>query len=159
VKKIKIGGILQGKGLASIRITAIPDRSGVASIIFRTLGSHGINVEFIVHTIDERGCSLLTLCVDRKDLQEALFLVESRRNEICFVDVLDNAKVGLISIFGPHFREQAGIAGIFFHALGEAQINILAISTSVSTCSCLIEEKDMPDAVTALSQAFELPGG
>ena len=159
MKKVKIGGILQGRGLASISITSIPDRPGIASLIFRTLGSHGINVEFIVHTIDEQVSSHITLCVDRKDLEETLFLMESQRDVISYKALLHNSQVGLISIFGPHFRERPGLAGIFFRALASAEVNILAISTSVSTCSCLIEETDIAKAVTALSQAFDLPGG
>lgn len=159
MEKVKIGGILQSKGLASVSVTAIPDRPGVASRIFRTLGKHRINVEFIVHTIDERGRSHVGLCVDRKDLHDALSLMEKNREKIGCTEIIHNRHVGLVSIFGPHFRERAGIAGIFFHALGSSDINILAISTSISTCSCLIAEEDMPAAVAALSAAFELPGG
>jgi aspartokinase len=44
-----------------------------------------------------------------------------------------------------------------FSALGDAGINILAISTSISTLSCVIEEKLLPQAVKAISEAFELP--
>jgi hypothetical protein len=33
----------------------------------------------------------------------------------------------------------------------------LAISTSISTLSCVIDEALLPDAVRAISDAFELP--
>jgi aspartate kinase len=158
LKKIKIGGILQHRSVASITVTGILDRPGVASRIFRTLGAHQINVEFIVHTIDEHKRSNVNFCVERKNLVDTLALLEPYRSEIGFTKLVYDQRVGLVSIFGPHFRERTGIAGILFHALGSADINILAISTSISTCTCLIAEQDMDRAVAALSEAFELPG-
>jgi aspartokinase len=158
VEKVRIGGVLQARGLASIGVTGIPDRPGVASRIFLTLANHRINVEFIVHAMDELGKSHVTFCVDRKQMEECLGLLHRHRDEIGCSDILHHRDMAIVSIFGPHFRERHGIAGTFFNALGSAQVNILAISTSVSTVSCLIGERDLPCAVSALSQAFELPG-
>jgi aspartokinase len=44
-----------------------------------------------------------------------------------------------------------------FSALASAGINILAISTSISSTSCLLDASDMDEAVQALEEAFELP--
>jgi aspartokinase len=63
----------------------------------------------------------------------------------------------MVSIFGPHFAERPGIAGTMFSALASASINILAISTSISSLCCIIEETDMEPAVEVLREAFELP--
>jgi hypothetical protein len=41
----------------------------------------------------------------------------------------------MISVFGPHFRERPMISGSMFNALGAAGISVLAISTSISSCS------------------------
>ncbi|MFB0546725.1 MAG: ACT domain-containing protein, partial [Anaerolineae bacterium] len=59
--------------------------------------------------------------------------------------------------FGPHFGERPGIAGVMFSALASVGINILAISTSISSLSCVINVSDMDEAVWALGEAFELP--
>ncbi len=66
-------------------------------------------------------------------------------------------EVGVISLFGPHFGEQPGIAGIMFSALASVGINILAISTSISSISCLIDADDMDEALQVLEETFELP--
>jgi aspartokinase len=63
----------------------------------------------------------------------------------------------MISIFGPHFGERPGVSGTMFTALAEAGINILAISTSISSLCCIIDESDMDEAVRVLEEAFELP--
>lgn len=156
-EKIPIGGVLQGHGLAAVRISGIPDRPGVASKIFRALGREGINVELITHVVDERNYSHLTFCVERKRVEETLTLLERFCKEVGFLHMNALRKVALISVFGPHFRERHGIAGAFFYALAEANINILAISTSVSTCTCLISEEDSEKAMEALEKVFQIP--
>ena len=65
--------------------------------------------------------------------------------------------VSLLSIFGPDFRERPNIAGVFFSALAAQGINILAVSTSISTLSCLIDGDRLDDAVAAICDVFELP--
>jgi aspartokinase len=44
-----------------------------------------------------------------------------------------------------------------FDALANRDINILAISTSISTISCVIEAKNLAEAAEAIRDAFELP--
>ena len=42
-------------------------------------------------------------------------------------------------------------------ALASVGINILAIRTSISSLSCVVDINDMDEAVCALEEAFELP--
>jgi aspartate kinase len=62
-------------------------------------------------------------------------------------------------VFGPHFGQRSGVAGIMFSALASAGINILAISTSISSLSCIIDLDDMDKAVEAIHDAFQTPKG
>ena len=71
--------------------------------------------------------------------------------------VIRRPNVALISIFGPDFRERPGIAGTMFAALGAKGINILAISTSISTLTCVIDADHLTDAVAAMRETFDLP--
>ena len=64
-------------------------------------------------------------------------------------------EVGIVSIFGPHFGDRPGIAGTMFSALASAGINILAISTSISSLSCVLDAGDMDDAIRVLKESFE----
>jgi aspartate kinase len=72
-------------------------------------------------------------------------------------EVVYDEEVGIVSIFGPHFGQRPGVAGVMFLALASAGVNILAISTSISTTSCLVDASDVDEAVQALEEAFELP--
>jgi aspartokinase len=155
--KIKIGGILQKRGLAKIGVMSVPDRPGVAGLIFSTLGARGINCPFIVHTIDLNDLDNIVLCVAQDQLPEALAQLEAVKDALGAQEVTYDREVGTVAIFGPHFGERAGIAGTMFSALAQAGINILAISTSISSVSCLIDAFEMDKAIRAVQQAFEQP--
>lgn len=155
--KVKIGGIIQSKQLAQVGVMSIPDQPGFAGKIFAALGKEGINLQFIVESVDLDGRGNTVFCVDRKDLEETIKVLNRLPTFAGSGRIIHYSPVGIISIFGPHFREKPSIAGAMFTALGNAGINILAISTSISTLSCVIEEVLLPQAVQAISEAFELP--
>jgi aspartate kinase len=156
-QKIKIGGIIQKRNLAKIGLMSIPDCPGVAGAIFGSLGDRGINVPFIVHTIDLNNLDNLVICVAREDLTAALEALNTVKETVGAKEIVYDREVGIVSMFGPHFGERPGIAGVMFSALASAGINILAISTSISSTSCLVDASDMDEAVQALGEAFELP--
>jgi aspartokinase len=155
--KVKIGGIIQSKELAQVGVMSMPDQPNLAGKIFSALGKERINVQFIVQTVDLHGRGNAIFCVHQEDLKETVKVLNRIQSFVGSEKVTHHSPVGIISIFGPHFREKPSIAGTMFSALGQAGINILAISTSISTLSCVIEERLLPQAVQAISEAFELP--
>jgi aspartokinase len=155
--KVKIGGIIQSKQLAQVGVISILDRPGFAEKIFAALGKEGINIQFIVQSVDRSGRGNTIFCIERKDLEETVNVLTRIQSFLGLERVIHHSPVGIISIFGPHFREKPSLAGMMFSALGDAGINILAVSTSISTLSCVIEEGLLPQAVQAISEVFELP--
>jgi aspartate kinase len=159
VQKIKLGGIIEHKDLSMISIEQIPDRPGIAGLTFQALSRRGINVEFIIHCLNRRGASQVILCVSQARGDETLAVLDQIRPQIGNPELYVDSEIAVVSIFGPHFRERSGIAGTFFAALNTRGINIIAISTSISTCSCVIASGDLPAALSAIGEAFEVPGG
>ena len=156
-KKTQIGGVMHNDGLAMVGVLAIPSRPGMAGKILSTMGNNGINVQFIVQTADKGGNDHVVFCVSREDLEATLKLLSQIKEEVSAQEIVHDANVGLVSIFGPDFRQRPGIAGEMFAALGQADINIKAISTSISTISCVIEAALVPKAVQVLNETFESP--
>ena len=156
-KKTQIGGIMHSDGLAMIGVLAMPSRPGLAGKILSVMGSKDINVQFIVQLVDKDGNDHVVFCVDRRDLETAIELLADIRDELSAQEIVHDASVGLVSIFGPDFRQRPGIAGEMFAALGQAEINIRAISTSISTISCVIQATQVPEAVKTLQSTFEMP--
>lgn len=155
--KIRIGGIMQNAHLALVNVTAVPDRPGIAAAILGELGRRGINVQFIVQCIDQNRQDQVALCVDRDDWQAAQDAVNRVVPELEAGKVISYPEVAIVSIFGPDFRERPGIAGIMFDALAAKGINIMAISTSISTVSCVVESDLLEVALDALRDTFDLP--
>jgi aspartate kinase len=134
---------------------SIPDRPGVAGAIFRALGDAQINCPFIVHTIDLNDQDSIVLCVAQEDLQAALHVLQEVKDAVGAQAIVHKEDVGMISIYGPHFGERSGISGVMFSALASADINILAISTSISSLCCIIEASRMDEAARAIETAFQ----
>ncbi|UCC87159.1 MAG: ACT domain-containing protein [Anaerolineales bacterium] len=156
-KKTQIGGIMHSDGLAMIGALAMPSRPGIAGKILSTMGDNEVNVQFIVQMVDTDGNDHVVFCVDRKELDRVLELLAGIKEAVSAQDIVHDASVGLVSIFGPDFRQRPGIAGEMFAALGQADINIQAISTSISTISCVIQATQVPEAVKTLQNTFEMP--
>ncbi len=157
MEKTRIGGVIRRTHLAQIDVLSVPDRPGVAATLLKALGDARINVQFIVQCIDSENRDHIVLCVDRDDTAAAMALVNQISPQICAGCVRLNEDVAIVSIFGPDFRERPGIAGQMFDALAAEDINILAISTSISTVSCVIHRADLEKASQALLSTFELP--
>lgn len=155
--KIRIGGIMQNAHLSLLNVTAVPDRPGIAAAILGELGRRGINVQFIVQCIDHNKQDQVAVCVDRDDGPAALEAVNLVAPDVDAGRVISYPEVAIVSIFGPDFRERPGIAGTMFDALAAEGVNIMAISTSISTVSCVIESDALESALDALRDTFDLP--
>lgn len=155
--KIRIGGIMQNAHLSLMNVTAVPDRPGIAAAILGELGRRGINVQFVVQCIDQSMQDQLAVCVDRDDGESALDAVSRVAPDLEAGQVISYPEVAIVSIFGPDFRERPGIAGTMFDALAARGINIMAISTSISTVSCVIESDELESALDSLRETFDLP--
>jgi len=156
-EKVKIGGIMSNGGLAKVGVMSVPDRPGVAAAILNRLGEQGINVQFIVQCIDLENRDHIVLCVGRGDLQPTLEALKAVKEEIGAQEIIHDPEVGIVSVFGPDFRERPGIAALVFQALASEGINILAVSTSISTVSCVIAEEFLDQAAEVLGEIFTLP--
>ncbi len=155
--KVKLGGILKSTDLALLGVMGVPHKPGVAGVLLEALGDNDINVELIAQSLDVESQGNITLCVARQNLNVALSILRQLRPKLRAQKIIHEPDVAIVSIFGPDFRQRPGIAGPMFTALARADINILAISTSISTISCVIEASRLADAIDALSATFELP--
>jgi len=155
--KFQAGGLIQNDHLSMIGIMDIPSRPGVGGRLFSALSDQGINVEFIVHLIDLEKKDHIVLGVDRDDLNQALAVAERIRKEVGGKAVTSDPEVASVSLFGLDFREQRGIASRMCKALGDCNINIRAISTSLSTITCVVKTQHLDEAIRALRDAFTLP--
>jgi aspartokinase len=72
-------------------------------------------------------------------------------------DIKITEPVAIITFYGPHFREKPAIAGKICQTLGEAGINILGISTSISSVCCVIRDDLVGLVHQVISIYFDYP--
>jgi aspartate kinase len=140
---------------ARVTLAGVRDEPGVAAEIFGALASANVNVDMIIQnepvSADQKAD--LSFTVDDADLRGATAALEGLN--ICERLETDES-VGKVSVVGAGMRSHPGIAAKVFQTLGENGINIEMISTSPIKISCVIAAGEVPAAVKALHQAFDL---
>jgi len=157
MSKIAIGGMIETLDLVMVRVLGVRKGPGVAGLALTTLGGKGINVLCIVSSSDASDRENLTLALPKSALDQALGLLQSIKDEIEAERFEIQRNCCVFSIYGPHFSERPSIAGLMFKAMATAGIDIHAISTSISTVSCLIDQDDLETARKQICEAFLLP--
>jgi aspartate kinase len=157
MEKAKIGGIMQSDGRALIKVMSVPDHVSVAGTVLRTMAENSINIEFLVESFDIDDCGNFAIVIDQKDLDQTLSVLEEVKPTIDARVVSYTPDVAVITVFGPHLREKPFIHGMMFSAMASVGIPSLAISTSLSSVSCVVEGQHLDTAVHALNQAFDAP--
>jgi aspartate kinase len=156
MERLIVSGVTYTKDEARITITKVPDRPGIASRIFTSVGDAGIVVDMIIQNTRKGGLTDLTFTVPQTDYQKALAIQEEIATEIGAEQVLGDENIAKVSVVGVGMRSHSGVAAKMFSALAAENINIIMISTSEIKISCVIEEKYTELAVRVLHNAFEL---
>jgi aspartate kinase len=76
--------------------------------------------------------------------------------EVAAPGYASDPNLGKVSIVGVGIQTAPGYAARMFRTLSDADINIELISTSEIRLTCIIAADQVPDAVRALHDAFEL---
>ena len=157
MERNEIAGIAADRNEARITLTGIADKPGTVAAVMSPLAEAGIAFDMIVHAATEgERSSDLTFTVPRASLAQALSVIEQRKDEIGFGQILTDDSVAKVSIVGVGIRSNPQLAARMFETLAEQRINLLAVSTSEIKVSALVAEPDLELAVRVLHTAFGL---
>lgn len=152
-----VSGISHNRDEAKVTLLKVSDRPGVAAGVFGPLAEASVNVDMIVQNVSEDGKTTdLTFTVGQADLNLAVEVLETRKDEIGFQKIVADAGLVKISIVGVGMRSHPGVAQTMFNALAKKGINIKVISTSEIKVSVLIDEEYTELALKALHSAYGL---
>ena len=152
-----VSGISHNRDEAKVTLLKVSDRPGVAAGVFGPLAEASVNVDMIVQNVSEDGKTTdLTFTVGQADLNLAVEVLETRKDEIGFHKIVADAELVKISIVGIGMRSHPGVAQTMFNALAKKGINIKVISTSEIKVSVLIDEEYTELALKALHSAYGL---
>jgi len=154
---MKISGILENSGLTLYRITTTEDEPGAAGSILKFYAKRHINLEYITEVSTAHNAAVVAVCVKDKFIPEIEKFMIDNRGAIEPLTIDKTSGVSTIGVYGPHFGEKHSIAARFCTLLGAAGVNILGISSSISSVCCVIKTDQLENAKNAILKRFELP--
>ena len=138
-------------------LTGIPDRPGVAAMIFDRVAGAQVNVDTIIQNV-VHGRAEVSFSVPAEDVAATQGALAATQDELGSFSVEQNEELGKVSLIGAGMRSHPGVAATMFRTLADLEINLEMISTSPIKISCMIRRDRIPEAVRALHDAFALEG-
>ena len=138
-----------------IIVTSRADQAGLAEVVLEEFAKQAINLEYITEGAGKESCVVMSFCVNTKDKESATNIIEELYSRKIINTKQCISPVSFIGIYGPHFREKPGLTHRLCYSLSKIGINILGISSSISTVSCIIREEDFDKAKAGLLDYFE----
>ena len=157
MEDVVIRGVSLDKNQAKITLVGVPDKPGVASLIFQRLATSAINVDMIVQNIShgtETPATDLSFTIDKPDVAKALGVIDTMHKEVSFGNVLTDENIGKLSIVGVGMRSHSGVAAKMFEVLANAGVNIQMISTSEIKISVVIDLDQAEGATNEVHNSF-----
>jgi aspartate kinase len=157
VEQALVNSIAYSRDEAKITVAKVPDRPGVAAMLFGPLSDANINVDMIVQNVSDDGRATdMTFTVGRADLERAVRVLSQHKEALGYAYLVPDENVVKVSVIGVGMKSHAGVALRMFQTLAENGINIQVISTSEIKISVLIAEQYTELAVRALHTAYGL---
>ncbi|MEA5019077.1 MAG: aspartate kinase [Gordonibacter sp.] len=151
-----ITGIAHDTSEVKVTIRGVPDMTGVAAKVFSALAGNNVRVDMIIQNISEDGFTDISFTCAGADLPCARETIERILPDIKAREFDADEDIAKVSLVGTGMKSSPGVAARAFTALGENEINILAISTSPIRLSVVVDAAQAAAAVRCLHTAFGL---
>lgn len=156
IKRYVVKGIAQDVHTARVSVLNVKNVPNMAHSIFAALADKKIDVDLIVQSVktSEDKKTDIVFTVNSDDLDDTRKVLDDLQKDEIFERVIYDDSMAKVSIVGAGMLGTPGIAAKMFGALGKAGVNILIVSTSEISVSCLINRKDVKKAVQAIHKDF-----
>ncbi|CAN5885061.1 aspartate kinase [soil metagenome] len=151
-----ISGVAHDTGEGKLVIRRVPDKPGVAALIFTALAEANINIDMIVQNVSEDGTTDISCTVPLADGPRADLLLTALLPEIGAEGIVFDSDVAKVSLVGAGMKTHPGVAASMFSALSDAGVNIEMISTSTIRISVVVRADQVSTAVRAVHDRFNL---
>ncbi len=157
VEQAIISGVAHDLSEARVTVVGVPDKPGEAAAIFRAVADAEVNIDMIVQNVSGVTARTdISFTLPKSDLASAVAALAKLQAIVGFERVLSDEHIGKVSLVGAGMKSHPGVTATFFEALAQGGINAEAISTSEIRISVVCRDTDVPAAVTAVHEAFEL---
>jgi aspartate kinase len=157
MEQVVVAGIAADTSQVKFTLQNLRDSSDTAAKVFGAISLASIVVDIIVQDIPSSGAMTLSFTVSESDrLKVRRELENLKAKDFQNARIIEEDQLAKISVIGVGMQHHPGVASKMFSLLGQAGVNIKLITTSEIKISCLIEEKEVKNAVRCLHRGFEL---
>ena len=137
-----------------ITLAKAPNKPGLAAHLFDQIALRDVFVDMIVQSHASDDVADITFTVDRKDFDCAVAEAQLVCDKFGCEGLVAKREIAKLSVFGVGLRSHTGVAIGMFEALGNAGINLDAISTSEVCVNVIVDGAAGQAAEEALRQQF-----
>ncbi len=156
MEDVLVAGVTAARDEAKVTLLGVPDKPGIAAMIFKPLSEANIVVDMIIQNMSAEGRTDLTFTVPRSDLKKAVEMIRRTLPELAEAGIKTDDSIAKVSVVGVGMRSHAGVAQKMFEILAKENINILMIATSEIKISVVVDAKYAELAVRVLHDGFGL---
>jgi aspartate kinase len=156
MEDVLISGIALETDEAKVTFDGVPDKPGVAAMLFKAVASVGVSVDMIVQNVSHEGATDLSFTAPIADVESLEAAVGGIARQVGARNWSVDAGVAKVSLVGAGMKSQPGVAADMFDALATAGINIEMISTSPIRISCVVRKADAEPALRVVHARFGL---
>ncbi|HEY5860310.1 MAG TPA: aspartate kinase, partial [Actinomycetota bacterium] len=153
---VLISGVALDTGEAKVTLERVPDRPGVAALVFKAIAEDAISIDMIVQNISHAGATDLSFTAPLTDIARLQSVMERIVKEIGAERFTMDQDIAKISLIGAGMKTHPGVAADMFDCLATGGVNIEMISTSPIRISCVIRRGDGERAVRLIHERFDL---
>ena len=153
---VLISGVALDTGEAKVTLERVPDRPGVAALVFKAIAEDAISIDMIVQNISHAGATDLSFTAPLADIARLQGVMERIVKEIGAERFTMDQDIAKISLIGAGMKTHPGVAADMFDCLATGDVNIEMISTSPIRISCVIRKADGERAVRLIHERFDL---
>lgn len=152
-----VRGVTHDLNVAKMTIVGIPDRPGIAAMIFETVADKNVNINLVIQSISgSRDVTDISFTFPRTDLAKIVEPMKDLTKELKALDLIYDADCAAVSIVGLGIVDTPGVTARMFRTLAHQRVNIAMIGTSDLTITCIIKECDVEKSIRALHTEFDL---
>ena len=146
---------------AKVTVVGVPDKPGEAATIFRAVADAEVNIDMIVQNISQAatGRTDISFTLPKSDGAAAMATLNKIKDAVGFESLQYDDHIGKVSLIGAGMKSHPGVSARMFTALADAGVNLEMISTSSIRISVVCRDTDVPAAVRAVHEAFQLGDG
>jgi aspartate kinase len=137
-----------------VTIGKLPDRPGVAAVLFEAIAAEGLLVDMIVQGDGHDGVASVSFTVPRTDVTRAAKIAADALGAENASSVTSDPTIDILSVFGIGIRTHVGVASRMFKALSEAGINVEMINTSEVRVNVVVDAPHGEAGLKALRTTF-----